>query len=128
MRLYLASPILSYANVPRLAHRSRLRSRSLRVQPDQISCEFGGGFELLSYAQCFVDVLHDSTWWIRVWTYQEFLASKRQLFFTDHGLYLQTGPGDGHNITTEGAAFSQNGSVATSSGTFICWSNSRAAH
>lgn len=62
-----------------------------RARDPQVKCNATGDFELVHFAPCLLDILQRSTWWTRCWTYQEYLASKRLLFFSGSGLCLQNG-------------------------------------
>jgi hypothetical protein len=52
-------------------------------------CKYGKNFELTNPTPLLEDFLPESKWWTRGWTYQEYIASKRLLFFTNYGLRLQ---------------------------------------
>jgi hypothetical protein len=42
--------------------------------------------------------LEKTVWWERGWTYQEWIASSTLLYFTDYGLYIQTGDDDAGEV------------------------------
>lgn len=69
---------------------------------EQVACQYGENFELATPTPSLQIILWGSTWWTRGWTFQEYVASKRLLFFTDHGLYLKNGLGKPEKILTEG--------------------------
>ncbi|KAH7413911.1 heterokaryon incompatibility protein-domain-containing protein [Phaeosphaeria sp. MPI-PUGE-AT-0046c] len=68
----------------------------------QAVCKYGGDFELVTPTPWLQQILEDGKWWTRGWTFQEQVASKRLLFFTDYGLHLKNGPGMPQEIISEG--------------------------
>jgi hypothetical protein len=68
----------------------------------QIVCTYGCNFELVTPTPDLMTVLEKGKWWTRGWTFQEYVASKRLLFFTDQGLYLKNGLGQYVKILSEG--------------------------
>jgi hypothetical protein len=64
--------------------------------------KFEDGFEIVEKIPKLGDCLKGSKWQKRGWTYQEYLASRRLLFFTDSGLFLKTGIGRGSKVWGEG--------------------------
>lgn len=50
---------------------------------------FYDGFEFFGSVPSLRTCMYESTWSTRGWTYQEYVASQRLLFFTDCGLYLK---------------------------------------
>jgi hypothetical protein len=67
----------------------------------QVVCKYGKSFKLVTRTPSLEDFLPKSTWWTRGWTYQEYIASKVLLFFTDYGVYLKNDRKSG-NIRSEG--------------------------
>jgi hypothetical protein len=57
----------------------------------QIALKCNEDFELVSITPHLMDLLRDSKWKTRGWTYQEDVASKKLLFFTDYGLRFRNG-------------------------------------
>jgi hypothetical protein len=70
----------------------------------QHSICFDDGFKLVSCTIALDEWLEESKWKKRAWTYQEYLASKRLLFFGEYGLFVKTGFGLGSKTYAEGAA------------------------
>jgi hypothetical protein len=58
-------------------------------RPRQFPLELYNGFELVGSVPSLDKYLSKTTWAMRGWTYQEHVASRKLLFFTDYGLYLK---------------------------------------
>jgi hypothetical protein len=69
---------------------------------EQIVCEYGSDFELADPTPSLDYIIGGSRWWTRGWTFQEYVASRRLLFFTDYGMYVKDGFGTSQNIVSEG--------------------------
>jgi hypothetical protein len=67
----------------------------------QVVCKYGKNFKLVTRTPSLEDLLPKSKRWTRGWAYQEYIASKRLLFFTDHGVYLKNDRRSG-KILSEG--------------------------
>jgi hypothetical protein len=58
-------------------------------RPRQLPLELYNGFELVGSVPSLDKYLSKTTWAMQGWTYQEHVASRKLLFFTDYGLYLK---------------------------------------
>jgi hypothetical protein len=65
---------------------------------------FDESFELVECTPSLEEYLDQSKWAKRGWTYQEYLASKRLLFFTEYGVFSKGGLGGESKTFAEGAA------------------------
>jgi hypothetical protein len=79
-----------------------------RAREEQQQLKLHSSLKLVQSVPELKQVLAKSTWSSRAWTFQEFLASTRMMYFTQHGLYVghRSGPSS-LSVYTEASAVHQ---------------------